>query len=419
MRLRIHIASLDRWQELAQVLRRNRLRTVLTALAVAWGIFMLIILLGAGKGLQNSVEYNFRDDAQNSIFVRRGETSIPFKGRAVGRPLQFTTTDYEQTKATVPEADHVTARFGRWGLYTITSGNKSGQYRLRGVHPDHLYLEKTIMVSGRYINDIDIKERRKVCVISEPMAKFFFGKGSSTSPLGKRLNVAGISYQIVGTYTDAGGDRELEYLYLPITTAQAAYGPPTRLDMLMFTVGDATTEESQEIAQRVHREFATRHGFDPKDKRALRVRNNLEQIERFLSIFSMVNVFIWILGLGTIMAGVIGVSNIMLIAVRERTKEFGIRKALGATPNSIVGMVLQEAVVLTTVAGYIGVVAGMGLIELVNKFVPPNPSFRNPSVELNVVFIATAVLIAAGALAGYIPARRAANVKPVAALRDE
>ena len=416
MRLRIDIARVDRWRELAQILRRNLLRTLLTSLAVAWGIFMLIILLGAGKGLQNGVEADFQDSAQNSIFVRRGQTSIPFRGRSVGRQIQFTDEDFDSTKKVIPEADHLTARYGVWRGLDVSRGTKYSSYRLRGVHPDHQVLAQTIMVQGRYINDIDLKERRKVCVISVPTAEFFFG---GADPIGEVLNVGGIAYHVVGVFTDIGSDRELEWIYVPVTTAQVAYGPLERIHMVMFTMGDATAEESKAIAERVRLDYAARHGFDPSDTRALRVMNNLERIQDIRDIFSMISLFVWLLGLGTILAGVVGVSNIMLIAVKERTKEFGVRKALGATPWSIISMVLQEAIVLTAVAGYIGMFAGIGLLELYNKYLPAADGFRNPTVELSVAIGATVVLVVAGAIAGFIPAWRAAKVKPITALRDE
>ena len=416
MRLRIDIARADRWRELAQILRRNLLRTVLTSLSVAWGIFMLIILLGAGRGLQNSVESDFADDAQNSIFVRRGTTSMPHRGRPVGRQIQFSNTDYDKVKQLVPEADHITGRFQVWMGLDVARGTKYSSYRLRGVHPDHKVLERTIIVRGRFINDIDLGERRKVCVISMPTAEFFFGE---EDPIGEVLNIGGIAYTVVGLFTDAGRDRELEWIYVPISTAQVAYGPLERVDTVMFTVGDATAEESVEIAGRVRAEFAARHGINPEDTRALRVRNNLEEIQDIRDIFAMINMFVWLLGLGTILAGIVGVSNIMLIAVKERTKEFGVRKALGATPWSIISMVLQEAVVLTAAAGYIGMFAGVGLLELYNKYAPPVEGFKNPSVDLSVALSATIVLIIAGAIAGFIPAWRAAKVKPITALRDD
>ena len=416
MRLRIDITRVDRWRELGQILRRNLLRTILTSLAVAWGIFMLIILLGAGKGLQNSVEDDFRDDAQNSIFVRRGQTSMPFKGRAVGKQIRFSDADYDQTKVVVPEADHITARYGVWQGLDVSRGTKYSNYRLRGVHPDHQVLEQTIMVRGRYINEIDLTERRKVCVISVPTSKFFFG---GQNPIGETLNVGGIAYTVVGIFTDVGSDRELEWIYVPVTTAQVAYGPLERIHMVMFTMGDATAAESKVIAERVKADYAARHGFDPNDKRALRLNNNLEQIQDVKDIFAMINLFVWVLGIGTIFAGVIGVSNIMLIAVRERTKEFGVRKALGATPWSIISMVLQEAIVLTATAGYVGMIAGIGLLEVYNKYVPPLDGFRNPAVDLSIAISATVVLVVAGAIAGFIPAWQAAKVKPITALRDE
>jgi putative ABC transport system permease protein len=408
--------SLDRWQEIFDTITRNKLRTALTSLSVAWGIFMLVLLLGAGTGLQNSVAYNFRDDAVNSIWVRPGQTSLPFQGHAVGRRIDFDNSDYEYIKNRVPGVEYITGRFYLRGERLVTYENKTSGFNVRAVHPDHRYLENTIVTRGRFIDDIDLDEQRKVAVIGKPIAAFFFDDGK---PLGKWLGINGIPYQVVGVFEDYGADREMQQIYIPISTAQLAYGGGDHIHHLMFTVGDASVAESRAIEDSVRELLANRHQFSPKDKRALRVRNNLESFQEINDVFKGIEIFVWFVGLGTIVAGIVGVSNIMLISVKERTKEIGIRKALGATPGNIIGQIVQESVFLTAVSGYLGIVAGIGVFELIDRYVPDNDYIRDPNVDLSVAVAATALLVIAGALAGYFPARQAAKVDPVVALRDE
>lgn len=408
--------SLDRWQEIYDVLRKNKLRTSLTALSVAWGIFMLVILLGAGRGLENSVVHDFKDDAVNSIWLWAGETSIPYKGHAVGRDIRFDNHDYELLR-TVGGVDKVTGRFylpGRAAV--VTYGDKHTSYEVRAVHPDHRYLENTTMTAGRFINQLDLDGRRKVCVIGTAVIDFLF---EGEPPIGKAIEINGLIFKVVGTFNDDGGDDENRKIYLPITTAQIAFSGHDRINRLMFTVGNADVPTSQAIAAVVTERIAGNHDFSPDDDKAIRVRNNVENYQRVTQIFAMISAFIWIIGAGTVVAGIVGVSNIMMISVKERTREIGLRKAIGATPWSIIGTILREAVVLTSVAGYMGMVAGIGFLELVSRAMGDNDYLRDPQVDLTVVLTAMGLLVFFGALAGFFPARRAAKVNPIVALRDE
>ena len=408
--------GLDRWYEIFDTMQRNKLRTLLTSLSVAWGIFMLVLLLGVGTGLQNSVEYNFRDDAVNSLWIRAGTTSKPYRGHAVGRQVAFKNADYEFLRDQMPGVEYITGRFYLRGERLVTYRNKNSSYDVRSVHPDHKYLENTIVVHGRYIDELDIQERRKVAVIGKPIAEFFFGKGES---LGQWIDINHIPYQVIGVFIDYGSDREMQQIYIPINTAQMAYGGGERIHHMMLTMGDATVDESRALEKQVRETLARRHNFSPNDRRALRIRNNLENFREIQDIFYGIKLFVWIVGLGTILAGIVGVSNIMLISVKERTKEIGIRKALGATPGSIVGQIVQESVFLTAISGYMGIIAGIGIFELMERYVPDNDFLRDPSVDMTAVGLATGLLVVAGALAGYFPARRAAKVDPIVALRDE
>src|SRR6188768_3522802 len=408
------LPSPDALQEIFATLQRNRLRTALTALSVAWGMLMLVVLLGAGRGLANGAAYEFRDDAINSLFLYAGKTSRPFAGRGPGRDVKLMNDDYEAWSRNFPDIDHISGRFYMRGEFTVSYGGKHSAFDIRGVHPGHQYLEKTIITQGRYLNDADINERRKVCVIGSKVVHFLFGK---KEVLGEYLNIRGLSYKIVGVFEDVGGEAELKKIYLPITTVQLLYSQPGRLHQLMFTIGNASLADSQRLSERVTRFLAARHGFSPDDRQALRVMNNIEQFERIHGVFVWLNAFVWIVGIGTLLAGIVGVSNIMLISVKERTREIGIRKALGATPWSIISLVVGEAVVVTSIAGYAGMLAGIGVVELAARYLDGVPYLRQPDVDLWVALRASAVLVCAGALAGFFPARHAANVHPTEALR--
>lgn len=408
--------NLDRWGEVLDTLRRNRLRTALTALAVAWGIFMLILLLAAGEGLHNSVVHNFKRDAVNSIWLRSGQTSVPYGGHKANRDIRLENDDYDAIRRKIDAAQHVSGTFYMWGEYTISYRDKHTSFDVFAVYPGHRHLENLTLHAGRFLNELDIEDARKTAVIGRKVRDFFF---PDEDPLGKRLDFRGMSFTVVGVFEDPGGERDETRLYIPVTTAQAAYSAHGRLHGLMFTVDSDDVAKSEAAAEAARLLLARRHDFSPDDPRAVRVHNNLERFEKFNQIFRLIRVFFWIVGIGTIIAGIVGVSNIMLISVAERTREFGVRKALGATPWSIVSTVLQESVLLTSLAGYLGLVAGVGVVELVNSFAPPTDFFREPQVDIGVALVAVALLVFFGALAGYFPARRAARVNPVVALRDE
>ena len=402
--------------ELRDVLARNALRTLLTGLSVAWGVFMLVVLLGAGKGLENGANWEFRDDAQNSVWIGGGKTSIPYAGRGPGRPILFKNQDFAEVARTVPGIEHFTGRYWLWGEFSVRYGSKRSSFSILGVHPDHRFLEKTLMVRGRYIDDNDQVEKRKVCVIGSKVREILFG---NHDPIGEYVNIRGLAYKVVGEFVDVGGENELRKIYVPISTAQLVYNQPQIIHQLIFTVGDATVDESKAIAEDVRAIVAKNHSFSVEDRRAVRMGNNLEQYTRITGVFRWIRIFVWVVGVGTLLAGIVGIGNIMLISVAERTKEIGVRKALGATPASIIRMVLGEALVLTGVSGYAGLVAGVGVVELVAARFPEAPFFRQPSVSLDVAASATLLIVAAGALAGFFPAYRAARVNPVVALRSD
>jgi putative ABC transport system permease protein len=408
--------DLDTWQEILDTIRSNRLRSFLTAFSVAWGIFMLIVLLGSGQGLAHGVEYQFRDDAINSIWVIPGQTSMPYKGLQPGRRVQLTNEDHDEIERGVDGVEHITSRFMINGVLRVRYRGETGNFDVRAVHPGHLYVEKTIITGGRFLNDLDIREHRKVAVLGSKVADALF-KG--VSPLEKEIEINGIAFKVVGLFTDVGGENELEKIYLPVSTAQRVFGGANRVGQIMMTTGEAPLAKTETMAREVHERVATRHTFSMDDPRAVYVRNNMENFQRFLQVTGAIRLFVWVVGFGTILAGVVGVSNIMMIAVRERTREIGVRRALGATPWSVVSLILKESILITSVAGYVGLLLGLVTLQVAAGFLPKDGFFINPEVDLGVAIQATVLLIVAGAAAGYFPARRAGRLRPVEALRNE
>ena len=403
------------FDELWSTLRRNKLRTLLTGLSVAWGTFMLVLVLGAGRGLENGVKWEFRDDAVNSIWLFSGRTSVPFAGRGPGRQLRFDNEDLGALKRNVGGIEYLTGRFWLWGEFSVRYRDRHAAFDILGSHPDQKFLEKTLMTSGRFLNDRDIAERRKVAVIGDLVRSSLFRE---EDPLGKYVEIRGVAYRVVGVFQDVGGEAELRKIYVPITTAQLVYNDPGRVHAMMFTVGDANVAESQAIEKSARRLLSERLDVAPSDLLALRTQNNLEKFAKLTAIFGWINGFVWFVGIGTMLAGMISVSNIMLISVAERTREIGIRKAIGATPGSLVRMVLLESILITGVSGYAGLLGGVVLVELVAPATANTPFLKNPSVDIKMALIATALIVLAGALAGFVPARRAARVNPIVALRD-
>lgn len=407
---------LDAWQEIFDTVKRNKLRTVLTGFAVAWGIFMLVVLLGSGKGLEHGVDYQFRDDAVNSIWISSGQTSVPYKGMQPGREVQFNNQDYDEVTTRVPGVEYASARFWIFGSQQVNYKNENGSYTIRAVHPGHQVLERTKVIQGRYLNELDLRQFRKSAVLGTLVAAALF---HDEDPIGKEIRIGGISFKVVGVFDDEGSEREREFIYLPISTAQRTFNGGNRLSQILYTTGGASLAESEKMAGSSRQILSVNHTFDPEDERAIYVNNNVENYQRIAALTAAIRLFVWVVGIGTLLAGVVGVSNIMLVAVRERTREIGIRKALGATPGSIVGLVLQESVLITTVAGYAGLVMGVLVLEGLSRAIPDAEFFRNPQVDIRVAISATVLLIVAGAVAGFFPARRAAAIRPIEALRDE
>jgi len=406
--------DIDKWQEILITISKNKLRTFLTAFSVAWGIFILMVLLGAGQGLRNGAQYQFMSDAINSIWINGGQTSIPYKGLQANREVQLTNEDYEMIRSKVEGIDHITGSLDSRAR-TLSYKKEHGAFTVRPCMPDHIFLENAKLTSGRWVNKSDIDNYRKVCVMGIPVRKALF---KDEDPIGKYIDVEGIPFVVIGTFYDQGNN-DMNRIYIPRSTAQRAYNGKNNLGVIWLSTGDAGIDKSNQMLSEIREILASRHSFDPEDEKAINAFNNTVEYIRIMNLLDGIRIFIWIIGIGTLIAGVVGVSNIMMIVVKERTKEIGIRKALGATPYSIVSLIIQEAILITSVAGYLGLTAGVFLLEFFRKFVPASDFFRNPEVDFNVAILATGLLIMAGALAGLFPALRAAKIQPVIALRDE
>jgi putative ABC transport system permease protein len=418
--------DIDKWQEIIATIKKNKMRTFLTGFSVAWGIFMLMVLLGSGNGLSNGVSENFKRSAVNSMWLWSGRTSIPYQGMKENRQIRLTNSDYDLIKD-LPGIEHTSGRYYITGN-RIAYGSESGEYTAVTCHPDLKDVELISIVEGRFINEVDILQTRKSVVLGKDIYDALF-KGKDA--IGEYVRINNVPFKVVGICFEEGSTRHRN-AYLPVSTGQKVFNGGNRLHNFALTVNAGSIEESKVIEERIRTHLARKHKFDENDRSALGSHNALENFLQTMRIFQAIKIFIWIIGTGTLIAGVVGVSNIMLIVVRERTKEIGIRKAIGATPGSVVGLILLESILITTIAGYIGLVLGTGLMEGLNFIVEQQYAaaaaanggngeviFRNPTVDLNVAVTATMLLIFAGALAGYIPAKRAARIKPIEALRDE
>lgn len=413
----------DTFREIGATIKKNKLRTTLTGFSIAWGIFMLIVLLGSGNGLRNGISSNFSNRAKNTVSVWGGNTSLPYKGLSLDRKIMFDDKDYQLIKTKLPEVEYATAVISQ--SKNISYNKNYGTWNLRGVHPDAGYINniKINNNQGRFINQFDIETKRKVIVVNTEIESILF-KGESA--LGKSVLIGNIAYQVVGIYKDETGRTNVP-AYIPFSTAQALYSKNFGFDELNFTVKDLNTiEENNAFVDKYIKMMAALHHFDPLDKSALGIWNTAENAIETASIFNAVTLFIWIVGIASLMAGIVGVGNIMLITVKERTKEFGIRKAIGATPLSVLKLVLLESVVITTIFGYVGMVLGIGLTELMSYSISQGSKgsndaviFLNPTVNLEVALLATLVLVIAGVFAGYIPAKRAVSISPIEAMRAE
>lgn len=409
----------DTLREIGSTIGKNKMRTTLTGMAVAWGIFMLIILLAFGNGFQNGVTSGFSSRATNAITIWPGNTSVPYKGMPTNRSIKFDRKDYDLIKYQIPEVEYVSATVGK--TTNVSYGEEYGSWNLRGVSEDMQYIKnlKVYSNNGRFLNKIDVDSRRKVIVINNEMKTILF-KGAD--PLGKYIVADSVAYQVVGVYdTDASSNNPPAYI--PFTTAQMLYKSGYGFESLEFTInGIVGEEENDAFIERLRYKLGELHTFDPADRSTLYIWNTAKDAQQTMDILAAIKLFIWIIGIASMMAGIVGVGNIMLITVKERTKEIGIRKALGANPASILKLIILEAIIITTVAGYVGIVLGIGVTEGINSILSnagDGIMFRDTTVNLGIVSLATLVLIVAGVSAGILPALKATRISPIEAMRAD
>jgi putative ABC transport system permease protein len=414
--------DLDKWQEIFGTIRKHKLRTLLTAFGVFWGIFMLVLLLGAGRGLENGVFSMFGSLAKNAMWIWGGKTTAPYKGIKPGRWVVYSNDDYYALKKEFPEIQYINPGISLTGNFSVGYKNNTGAFKVGGDSPALNDIRPMNYTAGRFLNQKDMDEKRKVAVIGARVVEVLFDK---ENPIGKYIKIKGVYFLVIGTFIvenpGGSGRDDAEKIFIPITTLQQTFNAPNKVHGFGISPKDGVDPE--ELEQRVKQFLAARHDVAPEDKSAIGSWNSGKETKKFTGLFAGINTFIWGVSIMTIIAGIVGISNIMLIIVKERTKEIGIRKALGASPGSIVSLILTESIFITSIAGYLGLSAGVGAIGLIRHIMETsgeqNPYFSNPHVDFRTAVLATCILIISGALAGLFPAMKAAHINPIEALRAE
>ncbi|MCB0458451.1 MAG: ABC transporter permease [Flavobacteriaceae bacterium] len=408
--------DLDRWIEIFQTISKNKLRTILSGFTIAFAILLFTLLFGIGNGLKHTFERDFARDAQNSVYINSGVTTKPYKGLQSGRRVQFRNDDIKFINEKFEnDIQYFSPNIQRFNVQAIYKGEQSN-YTVRGVYPDYQPLEEAIIEEGRFISALDIKNKAKVIAVGKMVEKDLFG---SKGALGKDISLDGISYKVIGVFSDPGGDNDERYIYTPFSTAQSMYRDYDELDYMGLTYNPKLSiDQALAFSGLLEKTLKEKHSVDPRDQGAVRVFNYAEGAKNVQQFMFVINFIIIFIGIGTLIAGIIGISNIMVYIVKERTKELGIRKAIGATPTSIISMIMLESIFITAIAGYSGLMIGIFVLKSLGDSLEKY-FILNPSVETYVVVGATIILIIAGTIAGYIPAKRAAQIKPIVALNDE
>ncbi len=417
----------DIFAEILATAKRNKLRTALTGFSVAWGIFMIIFLLGAGNGLINAQMQQSNRFMDNSMMVGGGMTTKAYDGLKEGREIQLNDKDIDVTSNEYPNiVDDVGATIQQQGN-SVSLGENYVSTQMQGVYPNEIRINKKEMLHGRFINDIDLKERRKVIVMGSDDAKELW-EGNITDFIGKHVNVGKMAFMVVGIYKSDKSGRNTS-IYTPFTTFRTIYNKGDKTDRIVFSFHGLPTEKANEEFEKNYlARLNGNHRAAPDDEGAIWIWNRFTQSMQMNTGIGIIQTALWIIGLFTLLSGIVGVSNIMLITVKERTREFGIRKAIGATPWSILKLIIIESVIITTFFGYVGMLLGVAANEYmdatighttVNSGVFEATMFLNPTVGIDVCIEATLVMIIAGTIAGLIPARKAAKIRPIEALRAE
>lgn len=417
--------SRDRWNEILEALNSNRLRTALTAFGVFWGIFILVILLALTNGLRNGVSSDFGDRATNTMFMWGQSTSMAYKGLNKGRRVQFKLADVEVLKNQMPDLRIVSPRLqlgGYRGANNVTRGDKTGAFQVNGDYPEFKQQQPMDILKGRWINYSDINKLMKTAVIGTGVEKSLFDIGED--PLGEYISLQGVNFKVVGVFSNPNsqGDSEEEAnnIFIPFTTFGKAFNSGDNVGWMAITANDDVS--MTDLKPQVLSIMREQRGVHPNDLRAIGNFDLAEQFAKFTGLFDILGFVGYFVGGLVLLSGGIGISNIMLIVVKERTNEIGVRRALGATPWNIKAQILQESIVLTLISGMAGIAFAAGLIWVMNYLLDQAgkvDNFANPSVNINVIFIALCILVVSGLLAGFIPSSRATKMKPVDALRTE
>ena len=415
----------DKWNEILEVLTSNWLRTLLTAFGVFWGIFILILLLSAGKGLENGIKQDFGDIATNTMFMWTRKVSKSYQGMSKGRRYNYRLSDVEDIRQNIPDLRFISPRNqlgGFNGTNNVVRGLKTGAYDVYGDYPEIINQDPMDITSGRFINYGDINEKRKVAIIGEGVKSGLYEKGES--PIGTYIKIQGVNFMVIGTYkkksSGGNGEEDQKQIYIPFTAFSQAFNMGDRVGWMAITANDGTP--ITDIKSNIFDIVRKNHKIHPDDARAIGHFDLYEQYRKVENLFMALKVIAYFVGILVLLSGVIGVSNIMLIVVKERTKEIGIRRALGASPGNIRGQILTESVFLIIISGMAGIVFGALLIYILNYIldsIGPIDMFANPSVNLSVIVSALVILLVSGLLAGLIPAQTAIKLKPVDALRSE
>lgn len=405
----------DKWIEILNSMMENPLRTILTSISVAVGIFILVVLLGLGKGLQEGSRKAFADDVLNTIWVRSGSSSIPYGGFKSNRRIQYKEKDHQYTKENVKNVDLSSSMLRFWSVPAVYK-NQTSNFGIRCVSPEYIKVEKIELRSGRFLNIGDMDGERKVVVIGKTIVEEMFDE---IDPIGEYIRLNGVTFLIVGTFEEPNSRWGNRQAYLPMSTGQGLFGKNSdRINMFVVGTGETSYAESEETVEEIDSYLRAEHVIAPDDRRAVRVNNMNQTAEMFENVFMGIEIFILTIGFLTLFIGIIGVSNIMSIVIRERTKEFGVRKALGASPYSIVSLVLQEAFIMTLISGLLGFLIGIPGLYLISSFLPEE-YFVDPHIDLKASVQAIIVLVLAGLISGLIPALRAVRIKPIEALKEE
>lgn len=415
--------DIDRWNEIWQTISRNRKRSIMTALGVFWGIFMLIVMLGAGMGLGRLFRANLGDMSTNTLLMQPTQTGIPYKGMPKNRYWRMDNEDVEQVKK-LPEVLYASAVF--WGGEIHASYNeRKGDYSLMGYTPDYQKINPQKLLYGRFINDVDIAQKRKVCVIGTQIWKDLFPGGQD--PTGKVIKVNNTYFTVAGVIrkqSTAMSFSDIERTaVVPVSLAQQMYGRGNQIHMLAVAGKEDTP--SKEVEKACREQVYARHIISPDDEKAMWCMATAEMFDKVMNLFAGIALLTWVVGLGTLLAGIVGVSNIMLVLVKERTQEIGIRRALGAKPSVIISQILSESFVLTFIAGVLGLAAAVGLLSVVDSIYYQSVTVAQEGMEVSwqisfgTGILALAILVAGSLLAGIIPATRALKIKAVDAIREE